>query len=69
MAQKIIIDADPGIGDALAIFVALADPSIDVVGLTAVSGAVSGIQATRNLHYLIGLADPLRHPRDRKSVV
>ncbi len=67
MAQKIIIDADPGIGDALAIFVALADPSIDVVGLTAVSGAVSGIQATRNLHYLIGLADPLRHPRVGQS--
>ncbi len=69
MAQKIIIDADPGIGDALAILVAMADPSLDVVGLTAVAGAVSGVQATRNLHYLIGLADPLRHPRVGQSDV
>lgn len=37
------------------------------MGLTAVSGSVSGVQATRNLHYLIGLADPLRHPRVGQS--
>ena len=67
MTQKFIIDADPGIGDALAILVAMADPSIDVLGLTAVAGSVSGVQATRNLHYLIGLADPLRHPRVGQS--
>lgn len=67
MTQKIIIDADPGIGDALAILVAMADPSLEVLGLTAVAGAVSGVQATRNLHYLIGLADPLRHPRVGQS--
>lgn len=67
MTQKIIIDADPGIGDALAVLVAMADPSIDVLGLTAVAGSVSGVQATRNLHYLIGLADPLRHPRVGQS--
>ena len=67
MAQKIIIDADPGICDALAVLVAMADPSVDVLALTAVAGAVSGIQATRNLHYLIGLADPLRHPRVGQS--
>lgn len=67
MTQKIIIDADPGIADTLAILVALADPSIDVLGLTAVAGSVSGVQATRNLHYLVGLADPLRHPRVGQS--
>ena len=69
MTQKIIIDADPGIADALTILVALADPSIEVLGLTAVTGSVSGVQATRNLHYLIGLADPLRHPRVGQSDV
>ena len=63
MAQKIIIDADPGIGDALAVLTALLDPSLDVVGLTASAGSVSGIQATRNLQFLIELADPLKHPR------
>lgn len=67
VTQKLIIDADPGIADALAILVALADPSIDVLGLTAVSGSVSGVQATRNLHYLVGLSDPLRHPRVGQS--
>jgi inosine-uridine nucleoside N-ribohydrolase len=67
VAQKIIIDADPGIGDALAVLVAMADPSLDVLGLTAVAGTVSGVQATRNLHYLIGVADPLRHPRVGQS--
>ncbi len=67
MAQKLIIDADPGICDALAILVALADPSVDVVAITATAGTVSGIQATRNLHYLICLADPLRHPRVGQS--
>ncbi len=53
MTQKIIIDADPGIGDALAVLVAMADPAIEVIGLTATAGAVSGVQATRNLQYLI----------------
>lgn len=67
MAQKIIIDADPGIADALAILVALADPSVEVAGLTATAGAVSGIQATRNLQYLINRADPLKHPRIGQS--
>lgn len=67
MAQKIIIDADPGIADALAILIAMADPSLDVLGLTATAGSVSGVQATRNLHYLVGLADPLRHPRIGQS--
>lgn len=68
LAQKIIIDADPGIGDALA-RTAMADSSLEVLGLTAVAGMVSGIQATRNLHFLIGIADPLRHPRVGQSDV
>ena len=63
MPQKIIIDADPGIGDAFAVLSALVDPSLDVLGLTATAGSVSGLQATRNLQYLIGLVDPLKHPR------
>jgi purine nucleosidase len=35
--------------------------------VTATAGTVSGVQATRNLHYLIGLADPLKHPRVGQS--
>ncbi|MEZ6121581.1 MAG: nucleoside hydrolase [Planctomycetaceae bacterium] len=67
MAQKIIIDADPGIGDALAILVSLVDPSLDVLGLTATAGSVSGLQATRNLQYLTDLVDPPKHPRVSQS--
>ena len=42
MVQKLVIDADPGIGDALAIVLALRDPAVEVVGLTATGGRVSG---------------------------
>lgn len=67
MAQKLIIDADPGIGDALTILTAMADPALDVLAVIPTSGTVSGRQATRNIHYLIELADPLRHPRIGQS--
>lgn len=67
MPQKIIIDADPGIGDALAVLTALVDPSLDVLALTATAGSVSGKQATRNLQYLVDLVDPLKHPRIGQS--
>ena len=38
MAQKIIIDTDPGIDDAMAIFFALQSPELELLGLTAVFG-------------------------------
>ncbi|MGB4709785.1 MAG: nucleoside hydrolase [Fuerstiella sp.] len=63
MAQKIIIDADPGIVDALSVLTALLDPTLDVIGLTATAGSISGMQATRNLQFLTDLVDPLKHPR------
>ena len=67
VTSTLISAGDPGVADVLAILAALPDPSIDVMGLTAVSGSGSGVQATRNLHYLVGLADPLRHPRVGQS--
>lgn len=63
MAQKLLIDADPGIGDALAILIALADPQLDLVGLTAVRGTVSAVQAGRNLQSLLEAVDPPKWPR------
>lgn len=63
MVQKLIIDADPGIGDTLAILTAMADPSIELLAVTATAGVISGKQSTRNLQYLIELIDPVRHPR------
>ncbi|RMG32521.1 MAG: nucleoside hydrolase [Planctomycetota bacterium] len=59
----LVIDADPGIGDALAIALALSDPDLDVVGITACAGCVSGRQAARNIQALVDLIDPPRRPR------
>ncbi len=69
MPQKIIIDADPGIGDALAVLTALVDPTLDVRAVTAAAGSVSGMQATRNLQYLVDLVDPPKHPRIGQSAL
>ncbi len=63
MPQKVMIDADPGISDALAIAMALADPELDVVALTAVGGRVSAAQAGRNLMTLVEVVDPPKFPR------
>lgn len=63
LAQKLIIDADPGIGDAVALALALADPAFDVVAVTAVAGCVSARQAGRNLQTLLEWIDPPKHPR------
>ena len=40
MAQKIIIDTDPGQDDAVAILLALASPELQVLGIVAVAGNV-----------------------------
>lgn len=48
MSMKLIIDTDPGIDDAMAIFYAAAAPDIELVGLTTVFGNVTTDIATRN---------------------
>ncbi len=53
MTHKIIIDTDPGIDDAMAIHFALAEPSIELVGLTSIYGNVTTSQATRNALRLV----------------
>lgn len=63
MPSKLIIDADPGIGDALAIAVAMLDPDVDLLAVTATSGCVSGPIATKNLQAVIELIDPPKWPR------
>ena len=63
MAQKLIIDADPGIGDAIAVVLAILDPEIDLLALTATGGIVSGEDATRNLQALVETLDPPKLPR------
>ena len=69
MAQrKLIIDADPGIGDALAILLALLDPEIDLLAVTAVAGCVSAKDATRNLHGILAQIDPEKLPRTGSAI-
>lgn len=61
--SKLIIDADPGIGDALAVALALLDPEVDLLAVTATAGCVSGPTATKNLQAVIELIDPPKWPR------
>ncbi|KAI5012249.1 hypothetical protein ZWY2020_024383, partial [Hordeum vulgare] len=57
--KKVIIDTDPGIDDAMAIFVALRSQELEVVGLTTIFGNVYTALATRNARHLVG---PLPSP-------
>ena len=43
---KVIIDADPGVDDSMAILLALASPAIEVVGITTVFGNTAIDNAT-----------------------
>lgn len=61
--HKMIIDADAGIVDALTIMVAILDPQVDVLALTATAGVVSGKQANQNLQTILNRMDPQKYPR------
>jgi inosine-uridine nucleoside N-ribohydrolase len=63
LPHKIMIDADCGVTDALAIGLALVDPELDVLAVTATGGRVSVQQAARNLITLIEAIDPPKWPR------
>lgn len=63
MAKKIILDVDPGIDDAVALCLALEDPALDVLAVTATGGTVSPEQASINVQAIVELLDPPRLPR------
>ena len=67
MARKIIIDCDPGIDDAVAVCMALFDPRLDVLAITATAGTVDAAQATTNVNAIVGQLDPPRSPRLGKA--
>lgn len=50
---KLIIDTDPGVDDAMAIFYAAAAPEIELLGLTTIFGNVTVETATRNALRLV----------------
>ena len=63
MSKKVILDIDPGIDDAMALCMALFDPRLDVVAVTAVGGNVPPDLSTRNVQAIIEQLDPPRWPR------
>ena len=56
MPRKIIIDTDPGVDDAMAIFFALCSPELELVGLTTIFGNVHRELATKNALRLLEIA-------------
>lgn len=54
--HKLILDCDPGVDDAMALYFALAHPDIELLGISTTFGNVSTVQATRNALYLCALA-------------
>ncbi len=68
MARKIIIDTDPGVDDAMAIFFALCSPELDLIGLTTIFGNVHTELATKNALRLLEIAArgdiPVAHGAD-----
>jgi inosine-uridine nucleoside N-ribohydrolase len=63
MPKKVIIDCDPGIDDAVALCLALFDPRLEVLGVTAVEGNVPADRASLNVQTIIDQLDPPRYPR------
>jgi len=63
MARKVILDVDPGIDDAMAMCMALFDPDLEVLAVTATGGNCSPQHATRNVQAIIEQLDPPRWPR------
>lgn len=52
----LVIDTDPGVDDAITILAAIADPAVELKGLTTIFGNVSVGLATRNALALVELA-------------
>ena len=67
--RKVIVDADPGIDDALAVLFALRLPALEVLGITTVFGNANIDVATENALRLVELLgrDVARGPRGRSS--
>ena len=51
----VIIDCDPGIDDSIAIFLAHANPDMELIGLTPVAGNVPYVHTSNNAKNLAGL--------------
>ncbi len=70
--RKIIIDTDPGVDDAMAIFLALRSPELDVIGLTTIFGNQHTALSTTNALRLLEIAGrsdiPVAHGAEKPLV-
>ena len=60
--QRILIDTDPGVDDALAILYAMRSPELHIEAITTVCGNVPVTQGTQNLLTILGVLDPDEFP-------
>jgi len=73
-SQSLIIDCDPGVDDAVALFLAFAAPELELLAVTTVGGNVAGARTQRNARMVrqiagregvpvyIGAERPLKRP-------
>ncbi|WP_038910840.1 nucleoside hydrolase [Dickeya dadantii] len=54
--QRIIIDTDPGVDDAIALWLALASPELEVLGITVVAGNVALENTLANARRIVALS-------------
>jgi len=62
MPERVIIDTDPGIDDALALLLALRSPELEIAAITTVSGNVPVDTATRNVFTILSLLPSAARP-------
>jgi inosine-uridine nucleoside N-ribohydrolase len=55
--RKVIIDTDAGCDDAIAILMALRDPTVEVLAFTSCFGNVPQVQATENIYTILRVFD------------
>lgn len=63
LPRPVLIDTDPGIDDALALFLAWGTPALRVEAITTVAGNVGVDLATANVARLLAAAGPAHRPR------
>jgi len=61
--QRILIDTDPGVDDAIAILLAMLSPELHVEAITTVCGNVPVTQGTENLLRILAVLDLEKFPR------
>ena len=54
--QSLIIDCDPGVDDAVALFLAFAAPELELLAITTVGGNVPGAKTQRNARIIRQIA-------------